>query len=518
MNNGLSDARTKRAFLNIFISLLCQFLILICGLIVPQLFIKNYGSEAYGATASIAQFLAYISLLEGGIGGVARASLYKPLAEGDKKTISKIILEIRKFFNIIAYIFIVYTLFLACSFKTISHIECYDWISSFLLVIAISISTVAQYFFGISYATLIQAAQRTYITDMINISTTILNTIAVILLVKFGSSLIVVKFISSFIYVLRPLLMYLYVKKEFSLPKVEDDGEKYLTQKWDGLGQHIAFFLYSNTDIAVLTILANLKTVSVYSVYYMVLVQIDNIVASFSSGMEALFGDMLAKKEMDKLNNTFGYYETLISIIALILFSVTACLIVPFIKLYTKNATDANYIQPVFASLLIIAYLITAVRRPYHNMVIAAGHFKQTQVAAYGEAFINVAISIILVRKFGLIGVAIGTLVATLFRLLYYVGYLSKNICFRKTGIFIKRAAINIFIFILIYFIGFFICKKWIFSNYFMWLIAGVVLTVCAFVVTLSIYTFVYKNDIYFLLSKVLKKQSNNSNSCTSNT
>lgn len=506
MINYQSDVRSKRAVLNIIVSLLCQILTLICGLIVPQLMIGHYGSEAYGATASIAQFLAYISLLEGGIGGVARAALYKPLAKGDKNTVSKIIAEIKRFFRVVAYIFIAYTLVLACSFKTISHVECFDWISSFLLVIAISVSTIAQYFVGISYATLIQAAQRTYITDIINISTMILNTILVVCLVNFGSSLIVVKFVSSFVYVLRPLLMLVYVKKEFALPRINYDGTNYLTQKWDGLGQHIAYFLYSNTDIAVLTVLANLKTVSVYSVYYMVIVQIDNVVSSFSSGMEALFGDMLAKREMEKLNSTFEYYETLISVIALILFSVTAFLVVPFVKLYTKNVSDADYIQPVFAWILIIAYLITAVRRPYHNMVIAAGHFKQTQFAAYGEALINVIVSVLLVSRFGLIGVAIGTLIATAFRLLYYVGYLSRHICFRNIKLFIKRTTTNVMVFGAICVVGVIFCEFWNFSNYIMWAIAGVVLTGCSVIITLSIYGIVYRSDISFVITKILKK------------
>ncbi len=72
-------------------------------------------------------------------------------------------------------------------------------------------------------------------------------------------------------------------------------------------------------------------------------------------------------------------------------------------------------------------------------MVIAAGHFKQTQIAAYGEAMINVIFSVLLVSKFGLVGVAVGTLLATLFRLFYYVIYLSSHICFRNVGLFIRE-------------------------------------------------------------------------------
>ena len=72
-------------------------------------------------------------------------------------------------------------------------------------------------------------------------------------------------------------------------------------------------------------------------------------------------------------------------------------------------------------------------------MIIAAGHFKQTKIAAYGEAILNLTVSIILVFNFGLIGVAIGTVIATLFRFVYYAYYLSKNIFYRSISRFIKR-------------------------------------------------------------------------------
>ena len=79
----LQHTRALRAKLNIVFSLVSQAAALVCGFIVPRLLINTFGSEAYGATASILQFLSYIVLLEGGIGGVARAVLYKTLAQRD---------------------------------------------------------------------------------------------------------------------------------------------------------------------------------------------------------------------------------------------------------------------------------------------------------------------------------------------------------------------------------------------------------------------------------------------------
>ena len=119
----METQRSKKAKLNISVSLVKQIITLVCGLIVPRVMLRAFGSEANGAVSSIAQFLAYITLLEGGIGGVARAALYKPLAAEDRKVIGSIMFEIQHFFRLIGYLFAAYVIVLACSFSTISRIE-----------------------------------------------------------------------------------------------------------------------------------------------------------------------------------------------------------------------------------------------------------------------------------------------------------------------------------------------------------------------------------------------------------
>ena len=162
----MADARIHGARKNIIVSLGCQVITLLCGIIVPQLMIRAYGSEVYGATVSIAQFLSYITLLEGGLGGVARAALYKPLAEHDDDKTSAVMAEVRRFFQIVGCAFLVYVLVIACSFNTISRTEIFDWTATFLLVITISISTFSQYFIGISNMILLQAAQKQLFTSL----------------------------------------------------------------------------------------------------------------------------------------------------------------------------------------------------------------------------------------------------------------------------------------------------------------------------------------------------------------
>lgn len=499
--------RIVKAKLNIIVSLGCQMIALVCGFIVPRLLINSYGSEAYGATSSIAQFLAYITLLEGGIGGVARAALYKPLADNDIDKISAITAEIKHFFKIIGIIFFVYVIILAISFKSISDVKCFDWLSSALLVIVISISIFGQYFIGISNSILLQAAQRQYISNTINIVTTVLNTICVVVLVFVGSNLIIVKLVSSFIFFMRPVWLSIYVKKTYRLnPKVARDKNS-LNQKWNGLSQHIAYFLHSNTDLAVLTIFGNLTLVAVYAVYQMVVGAIQNLTSSFMTGMEALFGDMLAKKEIAHLHKTFCQYETLISCISMIMFGSTTVLILPFINIYTKGVTDANYSEPIFAILLTLSSLLYCLRTPYHSVTIAAGHFKETQKSAFGEAIINFVSSVFLVTKFGLTGVAIGTILAIMFRFAFYIVYLSHNIMNRPINLFIKRFMVNVANFIVVYVAGQMSLRLFVIENYITWVFAGVMVGFLALVITFGFNVVFYHKDLDFILRKINGKK-----------
>ena len=503
----LRNSREYCAKMNIASSLLLQMVNLLCGFAVPKVMISYYGSEVYGATTSIIQFLSYITLLEGGLGGIARAALYKPLAEKNNKVIGEILKEMQSFFRIVAFAFLCYTTVVAVLFKAVANLEVLDWISTVCLVYAISISTFFQYYVGISNAVLLQAAQKNYISNMLSILIVSINAFLTIILVCIGCDIITVKLVSSCVFLLRPVGMMVYVRKYYSLNQYGKCNKRYLQQKWTGLGQHIAFFLHSNTDIMILTVFADLSKVAVYSVYYMIVAHIQNLTTSFASGMEALFGELIAKDEHDTLNRTFDKYETLISIVSVIMLSVTAVMIMPFVDIYTKGITDANYKEPIFAVILILASVLYCLRMPYHAVVIAAGHFKQTRFAAYGEAALNIGLSVALVSTFGLLGVALGTLFATAFRFIYYVWYLSKEIACRPLKLFAKRIFVNAVCFAGTMFLGNTFTVYFEIENYWLWACAGFACMILATAITLGFNMVFYRKDLGLILEMFAQRK-----------
>ena len=222
--------RSKKAIVNIITSLLLQLVTLICGFIVPRLIIKSFGSNVNGLISSITQFLAYITLLESGFGPVVKSILYKPIAERNQEEIKKILKASEKFFRIISYIFIAYIIILCFALPTIVSNE-FDVGFTLSLVIIISISTFAEYYFGMTYKLYLQAEQKTYITSFIQIGTTILNTIIIVLLIFWGQNIQVVKLASALIFVLRPILQNVYVKKKYKINLKNTSSDYKIKQK-----------------------------------------------------------------------------------------------------------------------------------------------------------------------------------------------------------------------------------------------------------------------------------------------
>lgn len=485
--------RSKKAIINIISSLLLQIVTIVCGLIVPRLIIGSFGSETNGLITSITQFLGYITLLEAGIGPVIKSVLYKPIASKDKDKIEKILKSSETFFRKISYVFVVYVIVLCAIFPIIMK-EQFDVIYTISLVLIISISTFAEYFFGMTYRLYLQAEQKTYIVSVIQMIGYVLNTICIVILIKLNCNIQIVKLVSACIFILRPVLQNIYVKKKYkiNLTDVEDNYE--LKQKWDGLAQHIASVVHNNTDVAILTVLATVKDVSVYSIYNLIISGIKKLIQSFSNGIDAAFGDMIAKGETQHLQKSFKIYELFYYTITTIIFSCTLLLIIPFVKVYTKGITDTNYVLPIFAYIMVMAEFAHTIRLPYSSITLAAGHFKETRMGAWIEAGTNIAISILLVLKYGMVGVAIGTLIAMVIRTIEFIIHASKYILKRSPWVSFGKIGITAIQVLLITYVSKFLPQFQTIS-YISWIVYATEITCLASAVVAISNLIIYRND-----------------------
>lgn len=423
---------------------LAQAVTVISGLILPRLYLLYFGSETNGLIQSASQFLNYVNLLEGGLASVFLASIYKPLADNDDNLLSKRVCAAQKYFRAIAYIFIAYTVVLAIVYPIIVKSSFgYTYVSSLILILAIGLFV--QFFFSLTYKVLLQGDRKAYVVLGTQIVTTILNVAFIALFLKWIKSVHVVRLISTAIFLIQPIVFNTYVNKHYHLKRYEMiNAKEELPGRWSCLGQNIAFFIHNNTDITLLTLIEGLKTVSVYSVHTMVVFGLKNFIMAFSQVFSPKIGHSLAKGDPGQIEEQIDQYEFISFFISTIFFGCCICLIVPFVMLYTSRITDANYYEPVFAVILTYSEYIYCIRNPYISVVYGAGKFKETAISAYLEAGLNIAVSLLLIWRFKLVGIAIGTAVAMTFRWIYHLYYLKMNIIFRSPRKAIKRFLVSI--------------------------------------------------------------------------
>ncbi len=495
-------SRRKKFLLNTGMGILKQLVTVICGFILPRYMLLYYGSSINGLISSISHFLSFISLLDMGVGAVVQANLYKPLAEKDNAQISRIVKSSEKFFRKLAYVFIGYIIVLCFMFPTMVNGSFRPWYTVSLLLI-ISISTLAQYLLGMTYQLLLNADQKSYVSLSMQIGTIVLNTILAILLMWLGASVHLVKLVTATVYVLRPLGQMLYVHRHYSLNHRIELNEEPIKQKWNGFSQHLAAVVCQNIDVAVLTLFSTLENVSIYSVYYNVASGVEQIIMTAATGLEALFGNMIANNEKEKLLQAFSVVEWIIHTGVTLVFTVAAITIVPFVSVYTRGITDADYITPCFGMLLVIAYEVQCFRVPYFRVIKAAGHFKETQNGAYISACLNIVITVALVFKFGLIGAALGTIAAMLYHTCYFVWYLWKHILERSVKYFIGYLLTDLIVAI----VSYFLTRRIVIgqASYFAWVILAGKVFVIVTIVTLTVHMVLYRKQIKILISMLRK-------------
>ena len=429
--------RKRKFILNTVTGVIRQLTVIVCGFILPRYMLQYYGSDVNGLISSISHFLSFITFLEMGVGSVVQSNLYRPLAENDRLGISRIVMASRRFFRRIAYIFIGYILALLVLYPLILNRE-YGWLYSNSLILVISFSLFCQYYFAITNVLLLNADQKAYVSSLLIASMSVLNVLCSVALMKRGASVHIVKLVSSLVFLIQPLALEAYVRRNYTIDRhIAIQGEP-IQQKWNGVSQHVAAVVCDNVDVVLLTLFATLRDVSVYGVYYQVVNGVRQTFMTGAQGLESLFGNMLAKHEKEKLLRTFEGAEWITHTAVAALFTSLAVLIIPFLRVYTRGITDANYIQPLFGLLMALAYAVLCIRTPYFRMIKAAGHYRQTQNGAYISAGLNIAVSLLCVFRFGLIGVAVGTFVALMYHTCYFVWYLRKSILCRPPSIFIR--------------------------------------------------------------------------------
>lgn len=452
MNNS------TKGFRNILSNIISQVASLLLGIIIPRLMLVNLGSEANGLFTSINNVLIYVALLEAGVGAAARQALYTPIATQDKDKINSIIAAVDHFYKRTGRWYFAIIMLLTFVFPLTLDSSLPRWQVMAVMFMS-GLPGVVQYYFQGKYTILLRAEGRSYVLTNLTTIVHIATSLAKIALLIFGCNIVELQAMYLIFNLIQVVFILFYVKKNYSwLSKKASPDYTAIVQSKNAMVHQVSSMIFYNTDVLILTYFCGLNTVSVYSMYTMLLGIISTAISNFS-GANFIMGQSF-NTDQHRCLKLIEIYEVFNLTLTFSLFCIAGVFIIPFLKIYTADIHDINYIDSLLAYLLVATTLLSSGRNSSSQIIEYAGHFKQTQWRTILESVINVVVSVICVSFLGIYGVLIGTIAALLYRTNDMIIYANKKILHRSPWKTYRRWFVNLGMFIIVT-----IISKYIFAH-----------------------------------------------------
>ena len=447
--------KTKLFAKNSLFSALQQVFIFVSGLIVPNIMLRFYGSEINGAVSSVTQLVSYVSLIEAGMSGSIIYFLYKPLYDKDYKKINSIISATKLSYRNLGFIFVALSTIVAIINAFTLKVSGLNKVEMFLLTFSIGFSGALEYFTLSKYRVLFTADQRNYIISIANILHTLIHIVVVVICAFCGFGVVVLKIVSICSVFVRSLLLHLYLKNQYKWANFKEEPDySALEKRWDAFYMQVLWALQSGAPIIIATYLTNMISVSIYTIYNLVITGINNIVSIFMTGLQAAFGEILVRKDEEKLNSVYKQFSFVFYGIISVVYSIAGVMLMPFIMVYTSDISDSFLYCDMFLGILfIINGLLYSFKTPQGMMVIAAGHYKETRIQTTVQALILIIFGVVFAGplNLGLKGIVFACIISNGYRVIDLVCYVDKQIVNGSIYYTIKNLVFSLLHIVIIY-------------------------------------------------------------------
>ena len=423
--------KNTRVFKNAVSSALIYGGLLVFNIVASKVLLAGYGSEVNGLLSSVNQLFSYIALLEAGIGTATITALYKPMVEKNEEKVGDVLSSSRKFYNTSAkwYALCVVAVSFVWPFlidTTISH-----WIIRGVILIQ-GLSGIITFCYTATITNYMVASGRNYINNNIHIFTTLLAYFLKLLICYANMNILFISASLVAVNLLKCLLYRVEMKKhcpEYYMKRKADVS--LLKQRRSFLAHEISGVIFASTDTIILSIFCGLEIASVYAVYAMVFTALSTIISQVFSGTNYILGESYSQ-DKENYPETHDMFNGVYICAVFLLFTVAYLFALPFVMLYTKDISDANYSDGKLPLLFVVIQLLSSCRIVDNQLIRISLHAKQTIKASVIESVINIFASLILVQFIGIYGVLCGTILALLYRTNDIILYTNRTILQRS--------------------------------------------------------------------------------------
>lgn len=484
--------RSKKSFLNASTSTFIYFIRALLLFVVRIVFVRTLGKIYLGVDSLFTNILTVLSIADLGISTAINYCLYKPLSDKNYKRVSSLMTFYKKVYNILGIIVLVAGL-LVVPFLKIMIKEPVE--NLYLIYLIYLFTTVLTYFISYKDA-LLTADQNYYKSSIIMGSTFILMYIFRIVFLYIIPSFILFALIQLIMIIIQRVLINIYITKKYnyinfnSKEELSKDEQKEIFFNVKSLFiNKVGGYLVNGTDNIIISSLSNLGVgvVGVYTNYYSITGMLDTMLTKAILSVTSSFGDLAVNEDRSVQENVLN----MVQFASFFIFGLISIGFMFLLSLLIKICFGADFELGYYTVLIIsLNFYFIGVIRPLDMVKEATGFYKQDRYANLVQAVINIILSIVLGKLYGLFGVVLATLISTLLVPLWNRPYITYKYVFNKTPYkFLLKQLMYFVSAVISYGIIFYILKVIsIDNNIIQFVVKGIIISVLYFAIISIIY------------------------------
>ena len=415
-----------------------QIVVYFTMFVFRTVFLSVLSKEYLGLTGLFSNILQIFSLAELGIGSVIVYRMYAPVKARDEDECAKLLAFYKCVYIIIAVI--VFLLGVAFSpFITFTIADTGEIPSDVNLTVIywlFVVQNVVSYLCVYRQALLI-ADQKNYVLSLFNSIYHVVSNVLQIIVLIFTKNYTIVLVAGISANLLYNIIFSMYIKNKYKsivTRKTEKLSCEKRIQIFKDTGavmcHKIGYVAINGTDSIILSKFVGIAVLGLYSNYQMISMAIDvmlnKLLGSFVSTIGNLSVDATPEQKYDVYKKLFFVNMWLASFCAVCYF----VLINPFIQVWL----GFDFLLDTSVSLVISLYIFFNSSRIINSVfTLATGIFVKDKLRPLVQAVLNLVFSVILVKKMGMIGVFIGSLISIMLTVWWREGILLYRNVFKKT-------------------------------------------------------------------------------------
>ncbi|SHJ38505.1 lipopolysaccharide biosynthesis protein [Pseudozobellia thermophila] len=407
-------SRLKNTIQNAKVSVFFHVLFIFTQFFARKIFLDNLGDDFMGLTSTLQSFLSFLNLAELGIGTAIGFTLYKPIFDQNHKEINHIIRFFGNIYKKIGWAIIGLALILSAFFPIIFEDVNISLPLIYYAFFTFLASSLLGYFFNY-HMLLFQADQKEYMVAKYLQSYNISKIVLQIVLVFYFQSFIAwvsLELLSSILFTIslrkKTTKQYPWLSLSLKNGKKSKDFKSYpeLIKKIKQISLHkLGTFVSNGTDNILIFSFINVETVAFFGNYQLIIVNFATLLNKFFSGTNASVGNLVAEKNEASIKQVFWELMSFRFFIAGIVSIGIITLVDPFIVLWLG---EKYILSETTVALFALNFFMLQVRQPVDVFKQAYGLYSDTW-APIAQSVINLSVSMLLVTKFGLTGILLGT-------------------------------------------------------------------------------------------------------------